>query len=245
MKTFSAILLAALLVPATARSETAHVETPHGEIAHTEAPHSEAVQSEPADDEASQSETVHGDAAPGVTAQAETPPAEAAHNAPPQDDTEWMGDARQWAVGFVGQKPAYCRLRWDSELGKTVEFRQSLDNAMWLVSKDGWDIPKGTVTKVTMVGRAGSKVVPAEFFDGKTLRIVPAEGKTGTAQIKFILKNSFVGTPDMELDFSGDEEKWVVPLSRVQQMYTTYVDCLNRLVPGATVSQVSDKTQPF
>jgi hypothetical protein len=240
MKTFSAILLAALLIPATARSETAHVEAPHGETAHSEVPHSEAVQSEAAD-----GETVHGDAAHGVTTPAETPPAETAHSAPPQDDTEWMGDSRQWAVGYVAKKPAYCRLVWDSELGKTVEFRQSLDNVLWLLSKDGWDIPKGTVTKVTMVGRAGSKAVPAEFFDGKTLRIVPSEGRTGVAQIKAILKNSFIGTPDMEIRFSGDEEKWVVPLSRAQQMYTTYVDCLNRLVPGNTVSQVSEKTQPF
>ena len=85
----------------------------------------------------------------------------------------------------------------------------------------------------------------AEGFDSKTLRIVPADGKTGMAQIKMILKNSFVGTPDMELDFSGDEGKWVVPLSRVQQMYTTYVNCLNRLVPANQVSPVSDKTQPF
>ncbi|MFC5759615.1 hypothetical protein [Rhizobium sp. GCM10022189] len=185
MKTFSAILLAALLVPVAARSE----------------------------------------AVPG--------------------ETEWMGEARQWAVGFVGEKPSYCRLVWDDELGKTVEFRQSLDNVMWLVSKDGWDIPAGTATKVTLVGYSGTKAVAAEAFDGKTLRILPADGKTGVAQIKKILKNSFVGTPDMELDFSGNEEKWVVPLSRLQQMYTTYVNCLNRLVPANQARPVSDKTQPF
>lgn len=210
MKTFSAILLAALLIPATARSEAAHTET-------------------------TQSETVHNEAVQS----------EAAHSETAQSDTEWMGDARQWAVGFAGHKPAYCRLVWDNELGKTVEFRQGLDSAMWLVSKDGWDIPAGTVTKVTLVGRAGTKAVSAEFFDSKTLRIVPADGKTGVAQIKTILKNSFVGTPDMELDFAGNEEKWVVPLSRLQQMYTTYVNCLNRLVPQSQVSPVSDNTQPF
>jgi hypothetical protein len=156
-----------------------------------------------------------------------------------------MGDARQWAVGFVGEKPSYCRLVWNNELGKTVEFRQTLDSVMWLVSKDGWDIPAGTTTKVTLVGRAGSKAVPAEFFDSKTLRILPASERTGVAQIKKIIKNSFIGTPDIELDFSGDEEKWVVPLSRLQQMYTTYIDCLNRLVPAPQVSQTADKTQPF
>lgn len=210
MKIFSAILLAALFMPATARSEA-----------------------------------VHGEPAPGDAVHGETAQSAPAHSEAPQNETEWMGDARQWAVGFVAKKPGYCRLVWNSELGKTVEFRQSLDNISWLVSKDGWDIPQGTVTKVTMVGRAGSKIVAAEFFDGKTLRIVPADGKTGVAQIKTILKNSFVGTPDLELDFSGDEEKWVVPLSRLQQMYTTYVDCLNRLVPANEVRPVSDKTQPF
>lgn len=185
MKTFSALLLTALLIPAIARSETA----------------------------------------PG--------------------GTEWMGDARQWSVGFVGEKPSYCRLVWNDELGKTVEFRQNLDSIMWLVSKDGWEIPEGTTTKVTLVGYSGTKAVAAEFFDGKTLRILPAAEKTGVAQIKKILKNSFVGTPDMELDFAGNEGHWVVPLSRLQQMYTTYVNCLNRLVPANQASQVSDKTQPF
>jgi len=130
MKTFSAILLAALLLPATARSETA------------------------------------------------------------QSETEWMGEARQWSVGFVGEKPSYCRLVWNNELGKTVEFRQSLDSAMWLVSKDGWDIPEGTTTKVTLIGYSGTKAVAAEAFDSKTLRILPATEKTGVAQIKKVLKNS-------------------------------------------------------
>jgi hypothetical protein len=116
---------------------------------------------------------------------------------------------------------------------------------MWLVSKDGWDIPEGTTTKVTLVGYSGTKAVAAEAFDSKTLRILPATEKTGVAQIKKVLKNSFVGTPDMELDFAGNEEPWVVPFSRLQQMYTTYVNCLNRLVPVNQASQVSDKTQPF
>jgi len=49
----------------------------------------------------------------------------------------------------------------------------------------------------------------------------------------------------MELDFAGNEEPWVVPFSRLQQMYTTYVNCLNRLVPVNQANQVSDKTQPF
>ncbi|MDR6664290.1 hypothetical protein [Rhizobium sp. 1399] len=186
MKTFSAILLAALLIPATAQSETAR-----------------------------------------------------------GSETEWMGDARQWSVGFVAEKPSYCRLVWNNELGKTLEFRQNLDTVMWLVSKDGWDIPEGTTTKVTLVGYSGTKAVPAEAFDSKTLRILPASEKTGVAQIKKMLKNSFIGTPDMELDFAGNEEPWIVPLSRLQQMYTTYVNCLNRLVPANQASQVSDKTQPF
>ncbi|MBW9051665.1 hypothetical protein [Rhizobium mesosinicum] len=185
MKIFSALLLTALLIPATAQSEAASGET------------------------------------------------------------EWMGEARQWSVGFVGEKPSYCRLVWNDELGKTAEFRQSLRSVMWLVSKDGWDIPKGTTTKVTLVGYSGTKAVSAEFFDSKTLRILTASDKTGVAQIKKILKNSFIGTPDMELDFAGNEGSWVVPLSRLQQMYTTYVNCLNRLVPANQISPVSDKTQPF
>ncbi len=41
-------------------------------------------------------------------------------------ETEWMGGARQWSVGFANESPhPYCRLLWNSEIGKTMEFRQS------------------------------------------------------------------------------------------------------------------------
>ena len=160
--------------------------------------------------------------------------------------TEWMGGARQWSVGFVGDGPKpYCRLLWDSQLGRTVEFRQSLTDIVWLVARDAWDVPAGTRTEVAIVGRESTKTIPAEFFDRNTLRLWPATDKAATAGIKKIIRQSFSGTPDMELSFAGTEGTWTLPLSRVEQLYSTYVACLDRLPAAATAKEVTALDRPF
>ncbi|MBX5155900.1 MULTISPECIES: hypothetical protein [unclassified Rhizobium] len=159
-------------------------------------------------------------------------------------ETEWMGDARQWSVGFAGERPAYCRLLWNSELGKTVEFRQSATETFWLVTKDTWDIPAGTTTEVTLTDRSMTKVVAAEFFDKTTLRLWPPASK-GSGGLKKIIKNSFAGTPDVQLTFAGDEGDWTLPLSRVDQLYPTFAQCLKRLGAGEKAKQDSATSKPF
>ncbi|MEZ2129354.1 MULTISPECIES: hypothetical protein [unclassified Sinorhizobium] len=161
-------------------------------------------------------------------------------------ETEWMGGARQWSVGFVGDidKP-YCRLYWDSEVGKTMEFRQSLTDIVWLVAKNTWDIPEGTKTEVTITDRTNAKKVPAEFFDKNTLRLWTAPDGTGTAGIKAIVRHSFSGTPDLQLGFAGDESDWTLPISRVEQLYSTYIKCLNRLPGIGQAKADSENSRPF
>ncbi|MBX5195904.1 hypothetical protein HJB82_11310 [Rhizobium sp. NZLR10] len=159
-------------------------------------------------------------------------------------ETEWMGDARQWSVGLAGERPAYCRLLWNSELGKTVEFRQSATETFWLVTKDTWDIPAGTTTEVTLTDRSMTKVVAAEFFDKTTLRLWPPASK-GSGGLKKIIKNSFAGTPDVQLTFAGDEGDWTLPLSRVDQLYPTFAQCLKRLGAGEKAKQDSATSKPF
>lgn len=159
-------------------------------------------------------------------------------------ETEWMGGARQWAVGFASEQAAYCRLLWDSEVGKTMEFRQSASETFWLVAKKTWDIPAGTKTEVTLTDRQMTKVVAAEFFDKNTLRLWPA-GSKGSGGLKKIIKNSFSGTPDVQLTFAGDEGDWTLPLSRVDQLYPTFAQCLKRLEAGEKAKQDSATSKPF
>ncbi|MBX5219481.1 MULTISPECIES: hypothetical protein [unclassified Rhizobium] len=159
-------------------------------------------------------------------------------------ETEWMGGARQWSVGYANEQPAYCRLRWDSEIGKTMEFRQSASETFWLVAKTTWDIPADTKTEVTLTDRQVTKVVAAEFFDKNTLRLWPV-GSKGSAGLKKIIKNSFAGTPDVQLTFAGDEGDWTLPLSRVDQLYPTFAQCLKRLEAGGKLKQDSDTSKPF
>lgn len=160
-------------------------------------------------------------------------------------ETEWMGGARQWSVGFESDGPQpYCRLRWDSEIGKTMEFRQSATETFWLVAKNTWDIPADTKTEVTLTDRQVTKVVAAEFFDKNTLRLWPM-GSKGSAGLKKIIKNSFAGTPDVQLTFAGDEGDWTLPLSRVDQLYPTFSQCLKRLEAGEKAKEDSATSKPF
>ncbi|MBX4956045.1 hypothetical protein [Rhizobium lentis] len=160
-------------------------------------------------------------------------------------ETEWMGGARQWSVGFESAGPQpYCRLRWDSEIGKTMEFRQSANETFWLVAKNSWDIPADTKTEVTLIDRQVTKVVAAEFFDKNTLRLWPI-GSKGSAGLKKIIKNSFAGTPDVQLTFAGDEGDWTLPLSRVDQLYPTFSQCLKRLEAGEKAKEDSATSKPF
>ncbi len=159
-------------------------------------------------------------------------------------ETEWLGGARQWSVGFANESPhPYCRLLWDSEIGKTMEFRQSATETFWLVAKTTWDIPAGTKTEVTLTDRTATKVIAADFFDKNTLRLWGPASK-GSAGLKKIIKNSFAGMPDVQITFAGDEGDWTLPLSRVEQLYPTFVQCLKRLEAGEKPKQNSE-TQPF
>lgn len=160
-------------------------------------------------------------------------------------ETEWMGSARQWSVGFAAESPQpYCRLLWDSEVGKTMEFRQSMRETIWLVAKNTWDIPAGTTTEVTLTDRKTTKVVAAEFFDKNTLRLWGPASK-GSAGLKKIFKNSFAGTPDVQITFAGDEGDWTLPISRVEQLYPTFTACLKRLEAGEKPKPVSETSKPF
>jgi hypothetical protein len=161
-------------------------------------------------------------------------------------ETEWMGSARQWSVGYVGDMPLpYCRLQWDSQTGETVEFRESMKNALWLVGKTTWTIPEHTKTQVDVVGHDNTVSVPAEFFDKNSLRLWDVPGSPNSGGIQAIVKTAFSGMPDLELDFAGDEPNWSVPTSRVVELRSTFSQCLKRLAKPDMAKSAAETSKPF
>jgi len=161
-------------------------------------------------------------------------------------ETDLMGEARQWSVAFVHEKlPAYCRLSWDSALGTTVEFRESLDDIVWVVSRNGWSIPEGTTTTVSVIGQKNTISVPAEYFDPNSLRLWNVSAKKNRGGIQAVIRNALNGSPDLELDFQGDEPNLTVPLSRAWQLQSTFDACIKRLSSTAYEKVAGPTTTPF
>lgn len=161
-------------------------------------------------------------------------------------ETQWMGQINQWSVGFeAGADGPYCRLLWDSQLGKTVEFQASRDTTRWLIAKDGWAIPAGTATVVTIVDGDRHIATPAAFFDAKTLQLWSKNGQISGGRIKQLITDAFQGRPDLQLTFAGSEPDWIVPMSRVQTLYPEFVQCMERLNSKTRQTTETASAQPF
>lgn len=161
-------------------------------------------------------------------------------------ETQWMGQINQWFVGFeAGTDGPYCRLLWDSQLGKTVEFRASRDTTRWLVSRDGWTIPAGKATVVTIIDGDRHVSAPAAFFDAKTLQLWIKDGQTSDGPAKRLITDAFQGRPDVQLTFAGNEPDWIVPMSRVQTLYPEFVACMARLNSKAPPPTETAAAEPF
>jgi len=161
-------------------------------------------------------------------------------------ETQWMGQINQWAVGFEsGSGEPYCRLVWDSLLGRTVEFQARRDGTRWLVARDGWAIPPGTVTTVTIVDGQRNIAAPAIYADPKTLQLWSKQGHTSDGPTKRLITEAFAGRPDVQLTFSGNEPAWTVPMSRVQTLYPEFLQCMQRLNGKSLQTAEAGSAQPF
>ena len=161
-------------------------------------------------------------------------------------ETQWMGQINQWSVGFeTGAGEPYCRLRWDSQLGKAVEFQASRDLTRWLVARDGWEIPSGKTTVVTVVDGDRHVDAPAAFFDAKTLQLWVKDGQTRNGPTKRLITDAFQGRPDLQLSFAGNEPDWIVPVSRVETLYPEFVQCMQRLTGSTQQTTETASAQPF
>jgi hypothetical protein len=161
-------------------------------------------------------------------------------------ETQWMGSVNQWSVGFdpAGDASA-CRLLWDSEIGKTVEFRAGLKDATWIIGSTQWNIPADVKTVVTVVDTQRQYHVPGQFFDKTHLQLWKPLDDAGAGAIRNLVTQAFGGRPDLTLSFSGGEPDWVVPISRVAPLYPNFVQCMRQLSNGTADKVAADITQPF
>ena len=153
-----------------------------------------------------------------------------------QAATEWMDGASQWSVGFMEDGPnSYCTLLWNSDTGKTAEFRQGLKSAVWQLSDSQWNFPDGASVRISMTGPRNVVTV------GTT-----AEGKTNlsvsdhASLVRAIIQNSIAGTIDLALSVGDQGDEWEIPLSRIYSMHSGVTKCLHRLSAHAVQKQPGD-----
>jgi hypothetical protein len=161
--------------------------------------------------------------------------------------TEWMGSARQWSVGYVTEgSQNYCSLFWDSEMGKTAEFREGLkDDDSWVLSNAAWNLPENLSTQVVVKGRKSSLTMPAVGVSKTSLSLMNPGGETPTGSLQAIIRSALAGTVDLDLSFAGTEPDWVVPTSRIYPLHATFTSCLERLSDPSVDKTETGATKPF
>lgn len=158
-----------------------------------------------------------------------------------QAATQWMDGASQWSVGFVDDgAQSYCSLLWNSDTGKTVEFRQGLKSAAWHLSDADWNFPDNLSTKIVISGPRNILTIAA-VADGKTgLNLTDRNGLVRT-----IIQNSIAGTIDLDLSIGDQGEEWEIPISRIYSMHSGVTKCLRRLYAHAATQPNNDPASGF
>jgi hypothetical protein len=161
--------------------------------------------------------------------------------------TEWLGSASQWSVGYVTEgSQNYCSLVWDSETGKTAEFREGVKNDdSWIVSNAAWNLPENLSTQVVIKGRKSSMTMPAVGVSKTSLRLMNPNGENPKGSLKAIIRSAVAGTVDLDLDFAGTEPDWVLPTSRIYPLHATFTSCLSRLTDPSVDKTETGATKPF
>jgi hypothetical protein len=159
---------------------------------------------------------------------------------------EWIGSSRQWSIGYVndGGDP-YCTLLWDSMAGKTVEFRESLKDASWIIKNDAWTLPEHLTTQISVKGKENTVDVPAIGADSKSLRVWSLPGNSNAGGVQAIIRAALAGMADIDVSFQGNEPDWVIPTSRIYPMHATYTACIQRLSDRRAAKVESATTNPF
>ncbi|SCB38150.1 hypothetical protein [Rhizobium lusitanum] len=158
----------------------------------------------------------------------------------------WLGSASQWSIGYVSDSSqSYCTLLWDSETGKTVEFRETLKDATWIITDEAWSLPEHLATHVAIKGRSNSIEVPAAGAGGKSLRIWNLAENSNADGVHGIIRSALAGMADLQVSFQGNEPDWIIPTSRIYPMHATFTSCLQRLFANSAVKAESAATKPY
>lgn len=148
-------------------------------------------------------------------------------------ETQWMDGTSQWSVGFVDSGPeSYCTLFWNSETGRTVEFRQGLKNASWRLSDSSWNLAQNAPAKVVLTGQSRMMAIDAVADDKTTLDI-----GDHASVVRAIIQNSISGTVDLNLAVGDQGEEWEIPISRILSMHAGVSRCLRRLSMQAAIQK--------
>jgi hypothetical protein len=159
---------------------------------------------------------------------------------------DWIGSSRQWSIGYVnGSGEPYCALVWDSLTGKTVEFRESLKDASWIIRNDAWTLPDHLSTQISVKGKSNTVDVPAIGADGKSLRVWSLPGNANAGGVQAIIRAALAGMADINVSFQGNEPDWIIPTSRIYPMHATYAACIQRLSDKKVAKVESATTNPF
>jgi len=157
-----------------------------------------------------------------------------------------MGSARQWSVGYVADgSQSYCTLLWDSETGRTIEFRETLKDATWIITNEAWSMPEHLETHVVIKGKSNSIDVPAVGGSGKSLRVWNLPGNSNTGGVQGTIRSALAGTADIQVSFQGNEPDWIIPISRFYPMHATFTSCLQRLSKNSILKAGGATTNPY
>lgn len=147
---------------------------------------------------------------------------------------------------YISDGPqSYCSLLWDSETGKTVEFRESLKDASWIITNETWSLPERLATHVAIKGNSNSIDVPAAGVGAKSLRIWNLPENSNTDGVLGIIRSALAGMADLQVSFQGNEPDWIIPTSRIYPMHATFTSCLQRLSANGTAKAENAETKPY
>ncbi|WP_162950348.1 hypothetical protein [Rhizobium jaguaris] len=154
--------------------------------------------------------------------------------------TDWQSE---WSAGQVAEPVPYCKFSWDSGTGRAVEFDYGPDKVAWIVTDAGWKLPKADGVKVSIVGRKATWHVTARALDQTSVLLSSAPEDAQTT--KDILRHAMAGMADVELRFPASSRSWLVPLSRIYPMHSTFADCLAHLSVSPPAGSDSNAGSPF
>ncbi|MCW1754956.1 hypothetical protein [Rhizobium acaciae] len=190
-----------------------------------------------------------------------------ASHLPTQAEERLFERTSAWEVALVtpdsaGTDKPYCDVRTTSWAAKRVSVHLTLTDVdqlqmSFLLYKDGWGLPVGESTAVSVMRLSTQAPFPMTFkvTDPDTLYSEPAADGTDAFPALMIAATWQTKKPDsLVLQFEGNEDPWVIPaitLFETYQLGRSLGECQNELVAmgpklfGGDLSAQNSATSPF